>query len=209
MEHILPDDDDPNLQMFVNAVTEIATDLNRFDKTKYPCAVCDEKGHTFDTCPALKKSNIAQLYLKLLLLCKRFVKGLRRLDPAGDRHHHDLKAVSALSLAELDALETLEHSPMHTVSSLAVSQEDQLTEVVHLLRESVTPLLNNHGNVITNLASVMTSASGGASTHPPNNPNTTNDDDNSNGSTNTDSIASINTLAMNRLLNFRKAGHGK
>ena len=84
-----------------------------------------------------------------------------------------------------------------------------MTEVVNLLCDSVTPLLNNHGNVITNLASVMASASGGASTHPPNNTNINNDDDNSNGSTNTDSIASINTLAMNRLLNFCKAGHGK
>ena len=69
----MPDDDNQNLQMFVNVVTEIATDLNRFDKTKFPCAVCDEKGHTFDTCPALKNSNIPQLYLKLLLLGKRFV----------------------------------------------------------------------------------------------------------------------------------------
>ena len=84
-EHILPDNDDQNLQIIVNAVTEIATDLNRFDKTKFPCAVCDGKGHTFDTCPALKNSNIPQLYLKLLLLGKRFVCGLCCLDPAGNK----------------------------------------------------------------------------------------------------------------------------
>ena len=58
LEHHIPDNNDPNLQMFVNTVTEIASDLNQFDKSKYPCAVCDQKGHTFDTCPALKNSNI-------------------------------------------------------------------------------------------------------------------------------------------------------
>ena len=42
-EHLVPDDVDPNLQMFVNAVTEIASDMNWFDKSKYPCAVCDQK----------------------------------------------------------------------------------------------------------------------------------------------------------------------
>lgn len=50
LEHLVPDDGDPNSQMFVNAVTEIISDMNCFDKTKLSCAVCDQKGHTFDTC---------------------------------------------------------------------------------------------------------------------------------------------------------------
>ena len=36
LEHHIPDDNDPNLRMFVNAVTEIASNLNWFDKSKYP-----------------------------------------------------------------------------------------------------------------------------------------------------------------------------
>lgn len=115
--------------MFVNAVTEIATDLNWFDKIKFPCAVYDQKDHTFDTCPALKYSNIPQSYLKLLPLGKQFVCGLRWLDPAGRKHHHNSNVVCKISLAELDALETLENSPIHTVSSIVVRQKDQLTEV--------------------------------------------------------------------------------
>ena len=121
---------------------------------------------------------------------------MRHLDPTGNKHHNNLNIVCEVSLAELEALETLEHSPIHTVSSIVVSQEDQLTEVVNLLCDSVTPLLTNHDNVITNLASVVASASRGASTCAPNNTNTTNNDDDSTGSTNTDSVGSINTLAM-------------
>ena len=32
LEHLVPENDDPNLQMFVNAVTEIASDMKCFDK---------------------------------------------------------------------------------------------------------------------------------------------------------------------------------
>ena len=179
LEHHIPDNIDPNLQMFLNAVTEIASDLNRFDKSKYSCAICDQKGHTFDTCPALKNSNILQLYLKLLLLGKHFVLGLCRLDPTGNKHNNNLNVVQEVSLAELDAVETLENSPINTVSSIAVSQTDQLTEVVNILCNSVTPLLTNHEDVITNLALVVVSASEGASTCAPTTNNNTNNDDDS------------------------------
>lgn len=145
--------------MFVDAVTKITSGLNRFDKSKYHFAVCDQKGHTFDTCPVLKKSNIPQLYLKLLLVGKRIVCDLHHLDPVGNKYNNDLNVVHQVSLAELDDLEILENSPIHTVSSIIVSPEEQLTEVVNLLCDSVTPLLSSNDDVITYLALVIASVS--------------------------------------------------
>ena len=94
-------------------------------------------------------------------LTNNFFCGLCWLDPVGTKHHNNLNVVRKVSLAELDALEILEKTPIHTVSSIVVSQEDQLTKVVNLLCDSVTRLWTNHDNVITNLASVVASASGG------------------------------------------------
>ena len=79
--------------MFVNSVTKIASDVNCFDKTKYRCAVCDQKGNTFDTCPELKNFNIPQLYLEFLFLKKGFVCGRFCLDPAGIKPKNDLNVV--------------------------------------------------------------------------------------------------------------------
>ena len=150
-------------------------------------------------------SNIPQLYLKLLLLGKQFVCGLCRLDPVSNKHNNNLNVVQEVSLAELDSLETLENSLVHTVSSIVVSQEEQLNEVVNLLCDYVTPLLSTHDNVITNLALVIASASGVASTRVPTANNNTNNDNDSNGSTNTDFVGSINTLVMSQLTIFWKA----
>ena len=80
LEHQVPKINDPDLQIFVDVVTKIPSNLNWFDKSKYPCVVFDQKRHTFDPYPILKKSNIPQLNLKLLLLGKRFVCGLCCLD---------------------------------------------------------------------------------------------------------------------------------
>lgn len=109
LEHLVPDYNNPDLQMFVNAITEIVSIMNQFDKSKYLYAVCDQRGNIFDTCLVLKNANIPQLYLKLLLLGKRFVHGLCWLDPVGNKHNNDLNVVCEVSLAELDALETLEN----------------------------------------------------------------------------------------------------
>ena len=62
----------PILQIFVNAVTEISSDMNHFDNTKYPFAVFDQKGYTFDT----MNSKIPKLYLKPILLEEHFICGL-------------------------------------------------------------------------------------------------------------------------------------
>lgn len=84
-----------------------------------------------------------------------------------------MNVIRDVSLAELDALETLENSPIHTVSSILVSPEEQLIEVVNLLCDSVTPLLSSHDDVITNLDSDSASTSGGASTCVPSTNNNT------------------------------------
>ena len=42
--------------------------MNRFDKSKFPCAVCDQLGHTFEDCPVLMATDLKEAYLRLLLL---------------------------------------------------------------------------------------------------------------------------------------------
>ena len=51
--HQLPEDNDPSMVQFAHVVQVIAKDMNRFDKSKFPCAVCDQLGHTFEDCPVL------------------------------------------------------------------------------------------------------------------------------------------------------------
>ena len=53
LESDLPPDNDPAMIYFANAVRNVAKDMNRFDKSKFPCAVCDQLGHTFEECPVL------------------------------------------------------------------------------------------------------------------------------------------------------------
>lgn len=76
-------DDDFDLGLFVNAIEEIASDMNRFNKNKHPCAICGQCGHSFDGCPQLKNTNIKQAYIHLLLLANRFVWGFNKLNPGG------------------------------------------------------------------------------------------------------------------------------
>ena len=53
LEYDLPPDTDSSMIHFANAVCNVAKDMNRFDKSKFPCAVCDQLGHTFEECPVL------------------------------------------------------------------------------------------------------------------------------------------------------------
>ena len=98
--------------------------MNRFDKSKYPCAVCDQLGHTFEQCPVLQATDLKDAYLRLLLLVKRFVKGLNKLDPTGKKHNNDLNVLKHVSLEQLNALDILEDSPIHIVSSCVPTTDD-------------------------------------------------------------------------------------
>ena len=51
------------MNQFVNAVQETAKDMNRFDKYKYPCAICDQVRHIFKICPILLATNLKEAYL--------------------------------------------------------------------------------------------------------------------------------------------------
>ena len=53
LDHELPADTDSSMIHFANAVWAITKDMNWFDKSKFPCAVCDQLGHTFQDCPVL------------------------------------------------------------------------------------------------------------------------------------------------------------
>ena len=63
LEYDLPPDDDPAMIYFANAVRNVAKDMNRFDKAKFPCAVCDKVGHTFEECPVLRDTDLKEAYL--------------------------------------------------------------------------------------------------------------------------------------------------
>ena len=63
LEFDLPDDTDTSLVQFAHAVWTIAKDMNRFDKSKFPCAICDQLGHTFEDCPVLQATNLKEAYL--------------------------------------------------------------------------------------------------------------------------------------------------
>ena len=76
LDHQLPENTDPAMLQFVHAVQSIVKDTNRFDKTKFPCAMCDQLGHTFENCPVLQSTDLKEAYICLLLLVKKFVKGL-------------------------------------------------------------------------------------------------------------------------------------
>ena len=76
LEYELPDDNVPSMIQFAHAIRAIAKDMNKFDKSKFLCAVCDQLGHTFEDCPVLQATDLKEAYLCLLLLIKKFVKGL-------------------------------------------------------------------------------------------------------------------------------------
>ena len=82
--------------------------MNCFDQTKFPCAVCDQLGHTFENYHVLLATDLKEAYLYLLLLVKKFVKGLNWLDPTGKKHNNDLNVLCDVTLDQLHALEILE-----------------------------------------------------------------------------------------------------
>ena len=63
LDHELPADTDSSMIHFANAVRNVAKDMNRFDKSKFPCAVCDQLGHTFEECPVLCNMDLKEAYL--------------------------------------------------------------------------------------------------------------------------------------------------
>lgn len=56
----LPGNDDFHLRLFINAVEEIALDMNQF-KDNYPCTICGQRGHSFDGCPQLKNTDVEKV----------------------------------------------------------------------------------------------------------------------------------------------------
>ena len=98
LEHVLPPNNDLHMIQFANVVCKISKDMNRFDKSKFPCAICNQIGHTFDICPVLLATDLKEAYLCLLLLVKKFVKGLCHLDPTGKKHNNDLNVLHQVTL---------------------------------------------------------------------------------------------------------------
>ena len=94
LNHQLPKDTDPAMVQLDHAVRAIAKDMNQFDKSKFPCAVCDHLGHTFEDCPVLMATDLKEAYLCLLLLVKQFVKGLNKLDPTRKKHNKQFECSS-------------------------------------------------------------------------------------------------------------------
>ena len=57
-------------RMFAGLIHALSKDLNSFDITK-PCALCGNKGHTFDDCKELQDGFLKPAYIKLRLLTNR------------------------------------------------------------------------------------------------------------------------------------------
>ena len=191
----LSPDDDFDVGLFVNSIKEISSDLNCFNKEKHLCAICGQRGHSFDGCPKLKNTNIEQAYIHLLLLANCFVRGFNCLHP--NDHMEDLSKIQHLTLSELDVIDQVDISSLSQVSSSSPSTEERLQQILSLLEHSITSMLTQHHSVISNLSSLLAqgSASGGGA-----------DDDT--GSTNEGSQVSINNVdALSSLQNFWKAGH--
>ena len=155
-------------------------------------------------------TDLKEAYLCLLLLVKRFVKGLNKLDPTGKKHNNNLNVLQNVTLEQLNALDILEDSPLHIVSSCVSTNEDRVARVVNMLQDDFTPLLTHHHSAITNIASVMDSTSRGVSI------NQVVTDDDLNGSTNTGSTTdSLAPYAINKIhttwkdKDFWMAGRGK
>ena len=198
----LPANDDFHLQLLVHAIEEITTNMNCFNKDKHPCAIYGQKGHSFDGCPQFKNTNVEQAYIQLLLLFNNFVKGLKKLDPTGQ--NKDLQTVQGLTLSELDAIEHLDIQLLSQVpSSSSPLHEDRVDCIYSLLEHSMTPLLNQHIAIISNLSTLLENRldfRGGSRC---------NDTDEDIGSTNPGSQASLHNIdALSSLQNFWKDGHG-
>lgn len=111
----LPAGDDFHLRLFVNTIGDIALDMNWFNKDKHPCAICGQKGHSFDGSPQLKNSNVEQAYISLLLV-NCFMCGVKKLDPSGQ--NQDFQTVQGLTLSELDSIEHVELFSLSLSSSI-------------------------------------------------------------------------------------------
>ena len=137
------------------------------------------------------------------------MRGLKKLDPTGKKHHNDLSVLKHVTLEQLHALDILEDSPIHIVSSCVPTTDDRVDRLASMLKEDVTPLLSQQHNVISNLSSMISSASGGVATLPsggvPTETNQVVTDDDSTGSTNTGSTTgSLANYAAIRVPPYKK-----
>ena len=89
----LPDEGSIEMEMYVNAVGELANDLNNFDSTKNNCAICGGKGHTFADCPKLnvESCKLCEAYLRLRLAANRFRRAINQIDQHnGNKYKGDM-----------------------------------------------------------------------------------------------------------------------
>ena len=70
------------IEMYVNAIRELARDLNNFDSSKNNCAICGGKGHTFADCPKLNVDSckLREAYLRICLAANRFHRAIDQIN---------------------------------------------------------------------------------------------------------------------------------
>ena len=111
------------MEMYINAVGELARDLNNFDSTKNNCAICGGKGHTFADCPELnvESCKLREAYLRLRLAANRFRRAITQIDQHnGNKYNGDMNMLRTCRLSQLSA--DMTELPVHVLSS--VSQHD-------------------------------------------------------------------------------------
>ena len=75
--------------------------------------------------------------------------------------NNDLNVLCQVTLDQLYALKILEDPPIHTVSTCLLTVEAHVDWVVNVLHDTITLLLAFNYSTISNLSSVLDSASGG------------------------------------------------
>ena len=80
------------------------------------------------------------------------------------KNNNDLNVLCQVTLDQLYALEVLEDSLIYTVPTCVPTIEARVDQVINVLHDTVTPLLTHNYSTISNLSSVLDSASEGQGT---------------------------------------------
>ena len=148
------EDDSFLMEMYVNVVRDIATDLKHFDLTKHDCAVCGGKNHSFADCPELLNSKLKEAYIKICLTANGFLNVIRRLDNMNGNKYKG--GVNLLRTCNLHSLDHLSQVPSHA-TPFTQSDDGRLNSLEAKLN-TVATAASKSSDVILDLHQVVLSS---------------------------------------------------
>ncbi len=155
----LPDAGSIEMEMYANAVRELASNLNNFDSTKNNCAICGGKGHTFADCPELnvESCKLREAYLRLRLAANRFRRAINQIDQHnGNKYNGDMNMLQTCRLSQLSA--DMTELPAYILSSLS-RHDDSCLDKMEQQINTVTTAVHKTGNIVLDLHCVITTPS--------------------------------------------------